>query len=239
MDMKRFKQYILIATAAAMQLTAGCQRDELTDGGGAKTGELRFSPSLGDAQTATRAGESDNHVLQTASAAGPNAPHIVIETYTGTPGSSLKPYFSDELGYFKPGNYWAANSGVNRFLPSGGMNLYACFATGPAGKGNLAGMNYIHPAAEDGYPKLTFAVAADDARYQTDLIAAKVEGISRPEVLIPFRHILSQINFGVKGIDQHQITVKNIRINKVAGNGSFDYNAWRWAPGTHTAAYPY
>lgn len=226
-----------MATAVAMLLVVGCQREEITDSDEPGTGKLQFSPSLGEAQTATRAGESDNDVLKAASPAGENPFHIVIETYTGTPGSSLKPYFSDELGYFETG--WDVNSGNPRFLPSGGMNLYAYFATNVAHKGDLSRVGYT-PAEASDHPKLTFVVE-DDAPNQVDLIAAKVENITQSNVMIPFRHILSQINFGVKGIDQHQITVTNIRINKVRGAGLFDYESWKWTPDTksdiHT--YPY
>lgn len=219
-----------MATAVAMLLVVGCQREEITDSDEPGTGKLQFSPSLGEAQTATRAGESDNDVLKAASPAGENPSHIVIETYTGTPGSSLKPYFSDELGYFETGNCWDVNSGQTRFLPFGGMNLYAYFATNVAHKGDLSRVVYT-PAEASDHPKLTFVVE-DDAPNQVDLIAAKVENITQSNVMIPFRHILSQINFGVKGIDQHQITVTNIRINKVRGAGLFDYKLWKWTPDT-------
>lgn len=236
--MKRRKQYIGMAIAMAMLLTGSCQQGEVIDRNGASTSELKFRPSLDAAQTATRAGESDNAMLQTASAAGENTPHLVIETYTGTPGSSLKEFFSDELGYFESTQNWDLNSGTTRFLPAGGMNLYAYFATDIADKGDLSTVDYIAPPAADDSPQLTFTVGADDT-HQVDLIAAKVEGITTPDIRIPFRHLLSQINFGVKGVDEHQVTVKNIRIHKVTDTGSFDYDTWRWTPDTEAPLLTY
>lgn len=231
------KQYIGIVIAIAMLLTVSCQRDELIDDNGNGTGELRFSPTLSGAETATRAAESDNSVLKVASAAGTTSSHIVIDTYTGTPGSSLKKYFADELGYFGATSNWNLNSGTKRFLPEGGMNLYAYFATNDTDKGDLTGINYT-AATDIAHPKLAFEVAQDEAS-QTDLIAAKVEGITNSNIHIPLRHILSQINFGVKGLEQHQITIKNIRINNIIGSGSFDYGTWLWTPDTKTTNYPY
>lgn len=217
-----------MAIAIAVLLTTGCQEEVIDRNEPADTGQLKFAPSLGEAQTATRAGESDNVVLQAASAAGGNTSHIKIETYTGTPGSSLEKYFSDELGYSTtPGN-WDVNSGTTRFLPAGGMHLYSYFATNTAKKGDLTNITYTAPTG-NAYPKLNFTVE-DDAFNQVDLIAAKVEGITSPEIVIPFRHILSQINFGVKGIDGHQIIVSNIRITNVENKGSFDYKTWGWTP---------
>lgn len=238
--MKRYRQYIGVFLAVVTLLIAGCQNSDVLDTSEPEANQLQFSATLGAAQTATRAGESNNKVLQIASEFGVKPPHIVIHTYTGSPGSSLKHYFSDELGYFRSGNYWDVNSGNVRFLPQGGMNLYAYFATDFAEKGQLVGIDYDAPAAPTDYPKLTYTVAADDALHQLDLIAAKVENISKPDILIPFRHILSQINFGVKGIDRHQIMIKNIRIHNVYGKGTFDYQPWAWSVDNNTVhSYPY
>ena len=235
---KQIERIIILVWGIAM--TVGCQNSDITDTNEFETGELRFALVLGAAQTATRAGESDNKTLQIASAEGDKPPHIVIETYIGTSGSSLQKYFSDELGYFKSGNYWDVNSGKKRFLPSNGMNLYGFFATDFADKGNLSGVEYSHPETLIGYPKLTFTTDTTDALEQVDLIAAKMENITNPNILIPFRHLLSQINFGVKGIDKHQITVSNIRINNIYGKGAFDYNAWSWsAERAVVQSYPY
>lgn len=225
-----------MATALMMLVSVGCHRQDIVSENDAD--RLRFSPILGEAQTVTRAAESDNSILRVASPAGANSPHIVIDTYTGTPGSSLERYFADELGYSASEGYWDFNSSKVRFLPDGGMNLYAYFATKQTGKGDLTGVNYIRPAKATEHPQLAFKVAADDA-VQVDLIAAKVEGITSADVMVPFRHILSQINFGVKGIDQHQITIQNIRIDNVISSGSFDYKNWQWTPEAKIAKYFY
>lgn len=235
--MKRCRQYIWMVTTFAILLAVSCHPTEVIET--KEKDKLQFNPTLGQAQTVdTRAGESDNSILQGASASGAIAPHIVIDTYTGTPGKDLTKYFSDELGYFENGSYWDVNSGKPRFLPLGGMSLYAYYATKFTGKGDLAGVKYIPPTLGTEYPKLDFTVAPNDAA-QVDLIAAKVEKITSPSVAIPFRHILSQINFGVKGIDQHRIKISNIRINNVKESGSFDYNTWLWTVDPATTNYPY
>lgn len=239
--MKRHKQYIWAAIAVVLFLIGGCQTKEIIDENETETGQLHFSPTLGGAETATRAAESDNGVLQTASAANASLSHIVINTYTSVSETSLKEYFSDKLGYFDSRKCWDVTSENKRFLPTGGMNLYAYFATNCSKQADLANVTYIHPTADtDHHPKLTFTVAEEGAFSQVDLVAAKVVGITSPNVSIPLRHILSQINFGVKGMDQHKIKVTNICINKVKGAGSFDYNTWQWTPNADTELlYPY
>lgn len=233
--MKRYKNYILVVAGIAMLLVVGCHRDELIDD---DKEELRFSPTLGLAQTAdSRVGELDNNVLHEASAAGAASPHIKIDTYTGKPGSSLNGYFADELGYFSAISSWDLNSNTKRFLPNGGMNLYAYFATNSIGKGDLTGITYTS-AKDAQYPKLAFNVAKDEST-QTDLIAAKVEGITNSSIHIPLRHILSQINFGVKGLNYNQIVVKNIQIKSVKGSGVFDYNTLKWVPNASISNYSY
>lgn len=240
--MKRIKIYIeiIIAVVFVAVVAMSCQRSEIIAANETETRMLYFSPVLGVAQTATRAAESDNSVLQIASAEGVKPPHIVIEAYTGTPGSSLQKYFSDELGYFKSGDYWDVNSDIKRFLPTGGMTLYGYFATDFAERGELTNVEYIHPVTATDYPQLTFTPQTSDALHQVDLIAAKVENITNPSVMIPFRHVLSQINFGVKGVDRHQITISNLRVSNVYGSGTFDYNSWSWsANSTANESYPY
>lgn len=237
--MKRCKQYIGMVGVVAMLLAMGCQQGEVIDRNepADNTGQLKFSPSIGEAQTATRAAESDNSVLQAASAAGTTSTHIPFHTYTGTPGTSLTHYFADSLYYSADQNTW--DSGNVHFLPSGGMHLYAYFATDTAGKGDITQKMYTAPAnGSPGYPKLDFTVPTDAAR-QVDLIAAKVEGITSPDILVPFRHILSQINFGVKGLDGYQIMVKNITLNKVADTGTFDYGTWKWTPDPKATSHTY
>lgn len=238
--MKRYRRYIWPFIAFLLLLTVSCQNSEVFEHAEEEATQLWFNATLGAAQTATRASESDNNMLKKASAAGTNLPHMVIHTYTGTPGSSLKPYFSDELGYFTSGDYWDVNSGKARFLPQGGMNLYAYFATDIVDKGSLTGIDYLPPATATDHPKLTYTVDNSDALHQLDLIAAKVENITQPDVSIPFRHILSQVNFGVKGIDRHQIMIKNIRINNLYGKGTFNYESWSWTPDNNVVhSYPY
>lgn len=234
------KIYIQLLVLIISLIVGACAKNDLLDRNNSSDSALCFNITLRASETVPHAAESDNEVLKIASSTGVKPPHIMIETYTGIPGSSLNRYFSDELGYFSSGNYWDVNSGITRFLPSGGMNLYSYFATDFADKGELFDVIYTHPTSATTYPTLTFTATASDALHQVDLIAAKVENISHPDILIPFRHILCQINFGVKGINGHNIIVKNIRLNNIIGKGVFDYNSWSWTPENSVIRnYPY
>lgn len=214
---------------AILQLMAtGCAKEEpgekLPD-----EGSLSFSIMVSDPQSATRAIESKNSTLQSAAKKSEQkAAPIPIYAYTKSNGS-FSSYFTDGLVYTAPD--WETFSGAIRFSPMDGMYLFSYYGTEQGSLGNLSKSVFISPAGT-AYPKLTHEVYYEkrDLPHQVDLIACKLENYRSNHVKLPFRHILSQINFGVKGMNDFQISVFNIRINNVFKKGTFDYGAWVWTP---------
>jgi len=76
---------------------------------------------------------------------------------------------------------------------------------------------------------------------QEDLMAANAWGPS-PRVSLQFRHILSEINFAVQGVEGFHVTIDQIKINNSIGQGTYTFNAetgGSWRTSTLQIAYPY
>jgi len=73
---------------------------------------------------------------------------------------------------------------------------------------------------------------------QVDLIATKTVS-NLAAVTLTFNHLLSQVNFAIKGFDGVKIEVKNISVNGVKNSGTFAYNAAGWSSLSGSASYNY
>lgn len=229
--MKWKKQAVIacICMTVLQWIIAGCTNQEPTDRL-PDTDALSFSLMLSDPQTATRALESKNSTLQNAAKKSEQkAVPIPIYTYTKPTDGSFATYFTDGLVYAAP--QWEITSGAIRFIPTNGMYLFSYYGTEIGDKGDLEHITFIPPSGST-YPKLSYEVYHQkrDLPLQIDLIACKLENYRNNHVKLPFRHILSQINFGVQGMSEYQISVFNIRINNVFKKGTFDYETWNWTP---------
>lgn len=74
-----------------------------------------------------------------------------------------------------------------------------------------------------------------------DLMAANAWG-SNPRVSMQFRHLLSEINFAVQSVEGFHVTISQIKLNKVAGQGVYTFNAetgGSWNAATTLLDYPY
>ena len=100
---------------------------------------------------------------------------------------------------------------------------------------------FVAPADYASAPSL--AVAVPDVANQQDLIVAQCDLAAGGDIAtLQFRHILSQLNFAVKGFDGAQITIKNVKVYSVANTGTYTYGAtpaWTNAAGTVSYAYPF
>lgn len=208
---------ILMGFAALTLILTGCQKSEVTDtiqGDGA----LKFGLYQG---TSTRAAEWTNENLKTEATGTP----IPLYAYKGAQSGAKMLYFEEELTWDSPeSDKW--NTKMPRFLPqSDKLQFYAYYPT--------TGVTlYKHNLTANSYP--TFRYTIQDNGTTTDLIAAAVNDHNGTNVIIPMRHILSQINFGVKGYYGAQIEIKNIRINQVFSAGTFtmdntDASTWVWS----------
>lgn len=235
-----FRTHIkILAVLASLLLVFGCQKGDITETIEETDKEICFGVSLGTAQTATRAIESTNAILQAAAQKDPipgKTTGIPIFAYRQEGGAKgFAPYFADALDY--DNNQWVSLSGASRFLPDVPMNLYAYYATELGKKADLLGITNYTPASGTSHPTFDFEVDRNEHAH-VDLIAAKVESVANPNLIIPFRHILSQVNFGVKGVNDAKISVYNIRITGVSNKATFNYGSWAWTGHTSPTTQP-
>lgn len=231
---------LLGVTAFALMLTS-CQKSEIIDDVNTGKNELDFGVYQGKAnasyQGGSKAAELTNSELNQP---GVNFP---IHVYRGAQAGEKKVYFNEVLTYGSPlANKW--NTSIPRFLvDEAPLQFYAFYAPGAVG-GVVPGATYYPIAAADittpiGYPTLDYTVQSKNV----DLVAASVNDNQGTAVTIPFKHILSQINFGVKGYYGAKIKVSNIVVNQVYNRGVFSFNPdplkWGWTSHSGMADYGY
>lgn len=214
---------ILLGFAAFTLMLTGCQKSEVVDDISNGNNELSFGVYQGNA---TRAGEQTNGGLQTASATLP----VKLYAYNGNNASEKTLYFTDDLEYLA--NTWKTS--VTRFLPQNGeLQLYA-YHPAVAASTEYDGTTAL---AANGFPTLIHTIGTTSTD-QVDLLAAKINDNTGKDIVIPMKHILSQVNFGVKGYADAKIEIRDIKVNKVYNRGQFDFGTWDWkaldATGTTT-----
>lgn len=229
------KKVLLWVTAFTLGL-ASCQKSEVVDDVNAGSNELNFGVYQGKA---TRAGELMNDDLTQEGVSFP------LHAYRGKQTETKTKYFDETLTYGQPETgKW--NTSIPRFLPEGSadfLQFYAYYAHNKnTKKGDLAGATYNAIPSDalttDAYPTLEYIIqkngttGTNPSGTDIDLVAASVNDNVGTSITIPFKHILSQINFGVKGYYGAKIKIGNIKINQVLKEGTFSFNPdptkWGW-----------
>lgn len=229
------KKVLLWVTAFTLGL-ASCQKSEIVDDVNAGSNELNFGVYQGKQ---TRAGELMNDDLTK------NGVSFPLHAYKGKQAGEKTLYFNETLTYkgTKPDGKW--NTSIPRFLPEGDqfpLQFYAYYAYNKsAGEEVPKGIEYKEIPSDaldtDAYPTLKYTIqkngtGTNPSGADVDLVAATVNDNVGTSITIPFKHILSQINFGVKGYYGAKIKIGNIKINKVLKEGTFSFNPdptkWGW-----------
>lgn len=212
------KKVLLWVTAFTLGL-ASCQKSEVVDDVNAGSNELNFGVYQGKA---TRAGELMNDALQKASTTSP----VQLYVYKGTNNAATDKelYFYDVLRYENA--KWKTD--IMRFMPkTGTLQLYAFHPqTETSGVKDVA-YDDTNATKANGFPTLTYKIK-DTQATQVDLVAAAINDNAGKDIVIPLKHILSQVNFGVKGYEGAKIEIRSIKVNKVYNRGSFDFGTWKW-----------
>lgn len=213
----------LLWIAAFVLVLTSCQESDIIENVDDGTNQLSFAVYQGKA---TKTGELTNDKLKQTGVKLP------LYAYKGVQSGVKTLYFNDTLSY---STKWGTS--ITRFLTDKDpLQFYAYY---PVKKDSTV---YDEANALDaaGFPTLTHSIGATDAD-RADLIAAKITDHTGTDVVIPMRHILSQVNFGVKGYDDAKIEIRNIVVNNVVRNGIFNFGTWAW--GDHTtpaiASYDY
>lgn len=221
---------ILLGFAAFTLLFSSCQENEIIEHIDDGSNQLTFGVHQGKA---TKAAELTNSAI---SQVGTTFP---LYAYKGKQSGIKTAYFEDNLT--RAADKW--DTDIPRFLTAKDpLQFYAYYP--------IAGVaNYDYTLAADAYPTFDYTIAKNGTGAgvenpngtDLDLVAAKVIDHSGTSVLIPFQHILSQINFGVKGYYGAKIAIRNIKINSVFKEGTFTYDAKRgnWTAQKTRESYDY
>lgn len=224
---------ILLGFAAFSLILSSCQDSDIIEKIDDGTNELKFGVYQGKATT--KAAELKNSDLNTEGRTFP------LYAYKGAQSGTKEVYFEDALTLTN--SVWGTS--IPRFLTAKDpLQFYAYYPDT-----NVTGYTYgLAPAT---YPSFNYAIeknaagaAINPGGTDIDMVAAKVIDHSGTSVTIPFQHILSQINFGVRGYYGAKITIENIKIWQVSSSGTFTYDATSgvWsslaAPEDYTYTFP-
>lgn len=195
----------LLGVAAFTLILTGCQKSEVVED--LNTGKNQFQFAVYQGKS-SKASELTNDALHTGNKSFP------LYAYQGDQNAVKTSYFDETLTYGVPlGGKW--NTTIPRFLTDlAKLQFYAFYP-------QAGTTNYTPNLAADEYPSFEYAIQG--AGKTTDLIAAKVNDNEGTAVILPFKHILSQINFGVKGYYGAKIKISDISINQVFKEGKFTY----------------
>lgn len=207
----------LLGFAAFALILTSCQENEIIEHIDDGNNQLEFGVYQGKV---TKTAELTNEALK---AAAKEATPIDLYAYKGKQSGAKTLYFNEDLYYSE--STWRTE--LIRFLAdTDPLQFYAYY---PKNAVTIyAAANVLSP---DGFPTLEHTIATPDK--QVDLVAAKVNDNVGNKVMIPLRHILSQVNFGVKGYEGARIYIRNINIEKVIKKATFNFGTWEW--GGHDA----
>lgn len=222
----------LLGVAIFTLILASCQKSEIVDGIDAGNNQLTFGVYQGKV---TKAAELTNTDLKT------DGLEFPLYAYKGKQVGVKTPYFKDALTYSTGTSKWTTS--IPRFLTESVLlQFYAYYP-------DTGVTDYAEALGSNDYPSFKYTIQKNKAAVpnpngtEIDLVAAAVNDHSGTSVKIPFKHILSQINFGVKGYYGAKIAISNIVVNDVKNGGTFTYNptngAWTDPSGEEDYTYTF
>lgn len=229
---------ILIGLAFSSLVLASCQKNSVEENVGSGERQLTFSPVLGKATT-SKASEATLDYLKGIAVDKDHG--FSVHAYKVV-GNLQEPYFSEKLFWSTP--KWETE--FPRFFPAtGALRFYSYVGNG----------TYAEPASTDATlatsaPTLGYTVNTTAAT-QEDLMVASynldnVTGAGTTTVALPYRHILSQVNFGVKGYTGATVKISGISVNaNLKNTNTYTFGIgktqgiWGVTPTGTAAAYQY
>lgn len=236
------KRKLLFGVIVFSLIMASCQKNEVIDDVTKGDNQLSFGVFQGKA---TKASELTDATLKTGAVA---SNPIAFYAYKGLQNTVKTSYFIEDLIWNGTKTEW--DTKIPHFLPEGDpLQFYAFYPTTDLST-NKDEVAFTDVFDVDKYPTLSYKIqqnaadaAANPSGTDIDLIAAAVNDNYGTDVLIPMKHILSQVNFGVKGYYGAKIAIDNIKIEGVntTGTFTFDPNNWGWTGQSApvTTAYTY
>lgn len=210
---------LLMGLAACTLIMTSCSKQEIMENVDANKGQLSFSPLTGKQ---TKASEITNSTLIGATGAT-KANAINMFAYYEKDGTTWTKWFDDALYY--DAKEWKIGS--TRFQNSQATKYFTYW---PAKGVTVDKSSFEGPDFTTSFPKFTYTVEALQAG-QLDLIGGVTDVVANDtEVEIQTRHLLSQVNFGVRAYEGAKITIKDIKIESVYNKADFTYKANDAAP---------
>lgn len=203
---------ILMGFAAFTLMLSSCSENEVIDNVNSEKGLIKFSAIAGN--VSTKATERVISDLQT------NGVTVFALTKDLPSGTTYIPYFTERLTYTTA---WAP--GIKRYLKEGVKNEF--YSIYPAVSGVTeqtladAGVGFDYTVNTTADEDLLGAAA-------TGTYAPSADGSADVPVLLPFNHLLSQVNLGVK-LDNTPVTgignvvITDISFNNVGAKGSYKF----------------
>lgn len=210
----------LLGFIALTLALSSCSKSEVVEDININQGLIKFSAISGN--VSTKAVEKALTDLQ-----GAGVPVFAL-TKELPSGTTYTPYFTETLTYSTPGTpggTWAPS--IKRYLRDGAKNeFYSIYPVVPdvTEAADLilqadAGVGFDYTVNDDADEDLLGAAA-------TDSYDASTDGSTGVAVTIPFHHLLSQVNLGVKITNTvyGNVEITGIQFNNVGAKGSYKFN---------------
>ena len=206
------KKMFLVFAACAF-LATSCSKNDLIDSLDQNEGKLSFNTALGKQ---TRAAELMNNSLQTSANSATNG--IALYTYQETAAAGVySTWFNDNL-YYSSGNWTIASTRFRNTAATKYVTYFPKANVAPVGT-TFADATF---AAADKTPQFKYTIQA--VASQEDLVAGITSvDANKTDIVVGMRHVLSQVNFGVKGYKGAQISISNIVVNNVFNSATYTY----------------
>lgn len=205
------KNYVLGFATFSLIMMTGCTNNEIIDRIDSEHGSIRFSAISGKINS--KAAETDiSHLKQNGV--------TVFALTTADNGINYSEYFTDVLTYTE-GTPGVWNTSVKRYLKEDMKNeFYSVYPKGAVSAATLA----------DNQLSFSYSVSKDA---DEDLLGASAKGSYSPSndkstgvpVTLPFHHLLSQINFGIRLNNKTygNVVVSEIVYQNVGASGQYTF----------------
>lgn len=209
---------LLMSFAACAMIMASCNKQEVMENVTDGQGQLSFSPVTGKQ---SRASEITNSTLIGENGATEDNAIAMIAYYQKE--NVWTKWFTDGL-FYKAGEW---KIGSTRFQNPNATKYFTYWPTDGVLKDDAS---FDTPDFNTSGPKFTYTVKGTQET-QLDLIGGVTDvAANNTHVEIQTRHLLSQVNFGVRAYEGAKITIKDIKIEKVYNIADFTYNVADGAP---------
>ena len=185
---------------------------------------LSYGIATGKQTAGTRATEVDISDLEAAAGF-----KVEAVNFNGTGTFANRTYTLTKTGASSTAmGLWVYNGGTPVLHPNGTLDHYSTYPSALASQTNYTAGNLT----------FDYEVPASHSA-QEDLIAASYQTTNATAVTatanLTFKHLLSQINFAVVGLDGYRITITDIKLNNIRSKGTFTFDTASTTPG---ATYP-